>query len=195
LEYKNAGSDTNSLNSLLNSIDLKSLKTQLTIYSPTMSESTNAPKTTFHGSCHCKTVTYTVTTALPSPRVVSRCNCSVCHKTGIVNLSVSKEDFTLNSPRSESELSDYKWRTEKNHRLFCAKCGVQVFAHGVYEFEGNVINYFTVNALTLDTEEGGEGKAGQEDVDLTKWTVKYWDGKQDNWMAGQGEKPFKGGIV
>ena len=147
------------------------------------------PKQDFHGSCHCGHITYDVSVALPDPKIAGRCNCTICLKTAFTPLKLaSAADFTLKTPASLSEVPDYQYgRSPDIHRYFCAKCGVNVFISGWYEYEGQKFEIQNVNLMTLDQP--------QEGLELSEWKVEYVDGRNDNWFAGQKEKPWPGGLV
>ena len=53
--------------------------------------------------------------------------------------------------------------------------------------EGEVVEFFSVNLVTLDQP--------QEGLDLSVFRIEYWDGRNDNWMAGKSDVPWPGGIV
>lgn len=120
---------------------------------------------------------------------VGRCNCRICQKTGYTGTSIAnpEKDFTLLSPASKSELSDYPPNHKKIHHYFCDKCGVHVFGEGSYEFQGQKHDFFTVNLATVDQP--------QEGIDLAEFQIEYVDGLHDNWMAGKKDKPWSGGFV
>jgi hypothetical protein len=143
-------------------------------------------KKTYHGSCHCGNITYDIAYALPEKPMVTRCNCTICLKSGYTGLNLDDSDFTLKTPKTEAEIPDYCWRSQKVHRFYCDKCGIQVYAKGEYEFKGQVVNFFSVNVTTLDQP--------QEGLDLSTFTVKYVSGRDDNWMAGLKDTPYPGGI-
>jgi hypothetical protein len=145
------------------------------------------PKVTFNGSCHCKSITYTV--KMPAVGTTTRCNCTICHKTGYSGLMVQPEDFTLLTPGSLEDLPDYVWRNKEGHRHFCDKCGVQILAHGSYTIPGPTpkkVDFFSVNLRTLDQP--------QEGLDLRKWKVIYMNGRDDDFMHPQSE-PHENGCV
>ena len=145
-------------------------------------------KKTHPGSCHCKAITYTVNIALPKQPEATRCNCTVCHKMGVATLSVAESDFKLLTPSSTSDaqVGDYVWRNKKCHRYFCKSCGVQVWSTGAYELEGKTHEFFIVNALTLEPSD---------EIDLSKWKIKYFNGAEDAWFDGTKDVPHKGGCV
>lgn len=158
-----------------------------------MSETTKpSNRQTFKGSCHCGFIRYEIDYDMPSPPeqpTVSRCNCTACHKSAFTSIRLSsKDDFRLLSPSSLEEVSDYQWRSKDIHKYFCSKCGIQVYTCGKYEMPGGKdVPFSSVNALTLDQPQDG--------LDMTKWTIRYWDGKNDNWMAGQKDTPYEMGCV
>jgi hypothetical protein len=144
-------------------------------------------KKPFHGSCHCGAILYTVRLALPTPPVATRCNCTVCLKINFTSLQIPPADFTLESPASEDQVSDYQWRSKEAHRFYCDKCGVHVFFRAKYEHGGHEVKAFGINIVTLDQP--------QEGLDLSKFEIKYMDGRNDNWAAGLKERPYPGGCL
>lgn len=82
-------------------------------------------KATFKGSCHCGFVSYTVALD-PNMRTASRCNCTWCTKPCFTNVQATREAFTLISPSSLDELSNYNPKGSGVKRLFCAQCGTHV---------------------------------------------------------------------
>lgn len=147
------------------------------------------PDQTFHGSCHCGTIQYTLTlpTDFFSNPTAGRCNCTICQKAGFTFLRIPASSFTLTSPASKSELPDYQPKIKTLHLYFCNKCGVQVVREGSYELEGQKHEWFSVNLLTVDQP--------QEGIDLSKFKIKYIDGLHDNWMAGEKDEPWSGGCL
>src|SRR5688572_17978711 len=81
---------------------------------------------TQRGSCHCGAVMFEVELA-PAAKG-SRCNCSVCIKTGVTSFIVKPAAFRLRS--GESELSSYEQGYKISKRFFCKVCGVQCFGRG-----------------------------------------------------------------
>lgn len=171
---------------------------------------------TFHGSCHCGRITYTVDVRLPvrpERPVATRCNCRICVKLGFtgIQLPSGRESFKLLTPGSleDEGIVDYADKTGQLHRWHCAKCGVTVCAGGRFTMPatpaaegeggdekgkqgeegkvGKVIEIFGVNIVTLDQP--------QEGLDLSMFRIEYWDGRHDNWMAGKKDTPWPGGIV
>lgn len=161
-----------------------------------MSESAQATQT-LNGSCHCGFIKYTAKIPIPSPPdklTANRCNCTICHKSGFTGISLpSASNFTLLSPSSKAELPDYQWQSKDIHRYFCPKCGVQVFGEGKYVFGEQEVPFSSLNALTLDLD-GLEGEVKSQ-MDMRKWNMKYWDGKNNNWEAGTKDEPWEGGCA
>lgn len=148
----------------------------------------SAEKQSIKGSCHCKNIQYTANVALPDPPTATRCNCTVCQKTGATNLRLdSLDDFKLITPSSLSDLPDYQFRSKDVHRVFCNKCGVHVIGHGFYEFEGNKYDFVTLNLITVDQP--------QEGIDLSKFKISYYDGLTDNFSGGTKEAPWPNGLL
>lgn len=60
---------------------------------------------------------------------VIECNCSHCHKKGLLLNFVEKDKFTL--LRGEAQLTEYLFNKKAIRHLFCKVCGVQSYAEGV----------------------------------------------------------------
>ncbi len=78
------------------------------------------------GSCHCGTVRFEVEIA-QDPRI-SRCNCTICRRTGVISTVVKPAAFRLLS--GEANLGAYEWGGRIAKRFFCKTCGVQCYAPG-----------------------------------------------------------------
>jgi hypothetical protein len=74
------------------------------------------------GGCHCGAVRFRVT--LENPRV-SRCNCSMCTKKGMLHLIVPPERFEL--LKGAAALSEYRFNTGIAVHRFCRVCGIHPF--------------------------------------------------------------------
>jgi len=159
---------------------------------------TPATKKTYTGGCHCGLIKYTVqldapsvtsddnATSSPSSSLsASKCNCTICHKTGYTGLHTTDADFHLLTPSSQSAVPDYQFGSRSCHHFFCTTCGVHVYGRGSYEYEGQKHEYLSVNLVTVDQDQG---------LDVSKVKLGYWDGKNDNWMAGRKEAPFPQGA-
>ena len=141
-------------------------------------QSPSSTRRRYTGSCHCGKTKYLVYLTLPftppdidrpevpQPRgdqVVYKCNCTTCHKTGMLHLRVpnAPEDFALLSPTDPlKELSDYTCFQGQVHWLFCPTCGVRCFCFG------------------------GKGETAETEIDGKKVTV-WRPSKEDGWVEGK----------
>jgi large subunit ribosomal protein L3e len=144
-------------------------------------ESAN-PKQTYSGGCHCGFVRYTADLDAANLKL-TKCNCSMCHKKGYVNITVQPEDFKLFSPPSMDDQGDYQFGSKSVHHYFCKTCGISSMMVGSYEFEGSKVSFQSINALTLDQDQG---------IDLAKMKPKYFNGKTNDWAQVRDE-PYPGG--
>jgi hypothetical protein len=124
------------------------------------------------GTCHCGAVRFEVELA-PDARV-SRCNCTICRRTGVAGTMVKPSAFRLLA--GEEALSSYEWGGRIAKRFFCKSCGVQCFAPGhLAELGGD---YVSVNVNCID------------DLEIDEAKVVYWDGRHNNWQAGPRNHPW-----
>ena len=152
-----------------------------------MATNTNPPKS-YTGSCHCGSIKYRVSLDLHSKHPeANRCNCTLCVKTGFAGIHVPAADFEMLSPSSTNELTDYQFASKAMHHFFCKTCGVRCMFGGVDGSTGD--KFYSVNVLTLDRGPGDGA------LDLSKFKMVYWDGKEENWDAGGKEKPYPGGCL
>jgi len=94
-------------------------------------------------SCHCGRVKILVQT--PFHIKASRCNCSICKKSGYLHLTVARNEMKL--LQGEEFLSEYQFNTRTARHLFCKVCGVKVF----YVPRSHPNSYsVNVNCLKLD---------------------------------------------
>lgn len=135
-----------------------------------MSEATNTKRYT--GGCHCGAVRFQADLDLSKP--VTRCNCSICAKVAQTGVIIKPDAFSLLA--GDGDLSDYVWGAKIGTRRFCKHCGIHCFGSGHLEQLGG--DYVSVNVNALD------------DVDVSKLTILYWDGRHDNWMAGPRPTPW-----
>ena len=113
---------------------------------------------TYTGGCHCGRFRYEVDTELAQ---VIECNCSHCHKKGLVLTFVTPDAFRL-MKGDESELAIYQFNRKRIHHAFCPTCGVESFAWGTTK-DGNT-NY-SINVRCLD------------DVELDSLAITAFSGK------------------
>ena len=77
---------------------------------------------TYNGSCSCSKVTFEVSTKLTR---ISKCNCSICTKKGIIHHVVDQNQFNLIS--GKDSLSLYQFGTMRAKHYFCKHCGIHLF--------------------------------------------------------------------
>jgi hypothetical protein len=123
------------------------------------------------GGCHCGAVRFEVELDASTG---SMCNCTICNKLGTVGAIVKPAAFRLVS--GEADLSTYEWGHKVGQRKFCKHCGVLCFAPGHLDVLGG--DYVSINLRALD------------DFDLGRVTIGHWDGRHNNWQAGQRDTPW-----
>jgi hypothetical protein len=96
---------------------------------------------TYHGSCHCGAVQFSVTTDMSS---AITCNCSHWARKGFLLHFVPKGQFTLES--GADSLTEYRFNKKHIAHLFCKMCGVQCFGYGS-DPEGNETVAVNLNTL------------------------------------------------
>ena len=102
---------------------------------------------TYTGGCHCGNVRYEAQANLE--KVIS-CNCSHCHKKGLLLAFIPAEQFTLQS--GEENLSEYRFNRKTIQHLFCKNCGVQSFSHGNNNGKPTVaLNVRCLDGVDLET--------------------------------------------
>jgi len=140
---------------------------------------------TLTAGCHCGAIRFSVAIDTSNPKA-SKCNCSICLKSGRVSISADKDrDFVLLSPSSLDEVPKYHFGARRQSHCFCQTCGVHCFVYGSFQWEGQLVRLFSFNVLTLDPDQS---------LDLRELKLSYWDGKGDKYAEGPSEKPPAGGI-
>lgn len=126
-------------------------------------------KKTYHGSCHCKAVTFEADLDLDEG--TGKCNCTYCWKQRMWTVGTSPENFRLLS--GEEVLGDYGRSGDwgEGHHRFCTKCGISTHGHGRIEAMGGD-PYVAVQLATLDDLPVEE---------LVSARLQYMDGLHDNW--------------
>lgn len=127
-------------------------------------------KKTYHGSCHCKAITFEADIDLNLG--TGKCNCRICWKQRMWNAGQLKlTDFRLLT--GGEMLGDYgksgDWG-EVHHR-FCTHCGIATHGHGQIEAMGG--EFLSVHLSALDDLSVDE---------LVNAPVSYMDGLHDNWQ-------------
>ena len=77
----------------------------------------------FLGSCHCGVVRFRVEV---QPTHLVRCNCSICQMKGALLFPVGEVD-RVHVLEGESELTPYRFHSQKAEHLFCRHCGIHPF--------------------------------------------------------------------
>ena len=101
---------------------------------------------------------------IPDVVNVSRCNCSICKKSGYLHVIVSSDRFRLLS--GEESITDYRFHSGVARHLFCKICGIKSFYVPRSHPEGYSVN---LNCLDLP-----------EDTDIL---IKEFDGQ--NWLKNR----------
>jgi len=77
---------------------------------------------TYHGSCHCGGVTFTIKADLDYS---VRCDCSMCRRHGAIMLRCAQEDLAIRS--GHELLAEYRFNTNVAIHSFCKICGIYTF--------------------------------------------------------------------
>ncbi|KAH8919190.1 hypothetical protein BT69DRAFT_1285048 [Atractiella rhizophila] len=118
---------------------------------------------TYEGSCHCKSVKFTV--ILPPIETICayECNCSICHKTGVLNFYPYWDDLKIQS--GEEKLKEYRFGGKNLGHRFCSECSTNMFIDLRQSTFEPLRPFVAVNARTL------------EGVELETLHKKKFDGK------------------
>ena len=123
---------------------------------------------TFHGSCHCKKITFEADIDLATAGT-SKCNCTSCWKKRWWAVKVKPESFR--PLQGEEHLSGYKPGEPTGHKGFCKHCGVIPYSWVDKAF-WNDAAYVSVNVAALDDLDPAE---------LVAAPLTYCDGLANNW--------------
>jgi len=98
---------------------------------------------THTGSCHCKAVTFSITTDFAE---LTTCDCSICSKKNAVMVKVHESKFELHS--GAKQLTEYQFHTHTAKHYFCSRCGI-------YPFHRKRVSpdFFGINVFCLDDFE------------------------------------------
>lgn len=103
---------------------------------------------TYHGSCHCGKVKYSVTTEIDK---VVLCNCSICSRKGALHHRVSPEQFQL--LEGAAYLSQYQFDTKEAKHFFCKECGIHPFSKPRAAPDMYSININCLDDFDMETEK------------------------------------------
>lgn len=149
------------------------------------SESVSTEKRPYEGSCHCGAIRFTASD-IDIPSSLSRCNCSICHKSNLVlGKAPVQDNVSLRSPSSFEKVSgQYAFGEKQLVHYFCKTCGIRPFVATKPDENGR--RWVWVNVVTL------------EGVDLSTAKVpKYWNGKcyvPGGDFSAPADKPFPPGA-
>lgn len=116
-----------------------------------MTDTNTSKRVPLTGSCHCGATRYVLFLTLPhshSPKLPPsngaqrfyRCNCTVCHKSGLMHIRPASpdDDFLLLSPLDPLDaLGDYMVYDKVLHFFFCNSCGGRCFT---FAGDGEVVD-------------------------------------------------------
>ena len=128
---------------------------------------------TYNGSCHCGAVRFSVEADLSK---LTRCNCSLCTKEGVLGTYVPKEQFHL--LRGQEALSLYQFNKKIAKHFFCKHCGIHAFRNPRSYPEAYVVNVRCLDDFDLET---------------AKYEVTLFDGR--NWEAAQEARARAGSPI
>jgi hypothetical protein len=127
-------------------------------------------KQTYHGSCHCKAVTFEAD--LDLDQGTGKCNCTLCWKQRMWAAGhLAQDDFRLLT--GAASLADYSKSGDwgEVHHRFCSTCGIATHGHGRIEAMGG--EFLSVHLSALDDLP----------VDaLVAAPLSYMDGLHDRWQ-------------
>lgn len=117
------------------------------------------------GGCHCGAVRWEAEVDLSAG--TSKCNCTICSKTGYWGAMMKPSAFKLLS--GEDNLTDYLFNSNSMHHLFCKTCGIHSFGRGDIPQLGGA--FCSVNLNCVD------------DLQVSGLTVRHFDGRNNNWQS------------
>lgn len=161
---------------------------------------------TVTGGCHCGAVRYKATIDVANLQP-TKCNCSYCHKTNFVCITLDPDrpdalEFLSSSnsdapaeagpePDADTHQAQYRFGSKGVIWYFCRTCGVTTLAQGEHESDagdGKIVRVKThvLNAVTLDQ--------GQEGLDLSTIKFRYFNGLDHGWFASIQDSPAAWGT-
>ena len=128
---------------------------------------------TYHGSCHCGAVRFTVEGDIPEAYT---CDCSLCSKKNALMANVHESRLRITA--GEDRLGLYQWNARIAKHYFCLSCGIYPFHR-----KRSMPDHYGVNLKCLDDLDwatipvrAAEGK-GMPVVDPAARTI--WPGPRD----------------
>lgn len=131
--------------------------------------------TTYPGSCHCGSVTFTLTSdKKPEEMRVGRCACSFCRRHGARTMGDPSGSVEFRG--APGALSRYRFGLGITDYLLCARCGAYVGA--VMPGEGGAIGIVNVNSLdirdTFDAAPPLHHYDGEDEARRRSRRRKFW---------------------
>ena len=125
---------------------------------------------TYHGSCHCGSVRFEADIDLSQGTI--KCNCSICTKMRTWAALVPPSAFRL---LGDVNLAEYRFHTRRDGHYFCRQCGIHTHTTGTAADMGP---FCAVAVSCLDDVPAAE---------LADAPVRYFDGRNDNWVTPPAE--------
>jgi hypothetical protein len=121
---------------------------------------------TYHGSCHCKRVTFEAD--LDLAKGTGKCNCSFCWK--VRNWSMLVKPDAVRVLTGKDDLTIYSFNSMQGKHGFCKHCGVRTISWGnVPEIGGE---FTSVNLSSIDDLDPTE---------LAEAPRRHMNGRDDDW--------------
>ena len=114
---------------------------------------------THQGSCHCGRVAFEVDA--PAVLEATRCNCSICTRSGYLHLVVPASRFRL--LRGKDDIAAYQFGTGVARHLFCRVCGIKSFYVPRSNPDGYSVNVNCIDPATI------------ERVDVKEFDGRNWE--------------------
>lgn len=131
--------------------------------------------TTYPGSCHCGSITFTLTSdKKPEEMRVGRCACSFCRRHGARTMGDPSGSVEFRS--ASGALSRYRFGLGITDYLLCARCGTYVGA--VMPGESGAVGIVNVNSLdirdTFDAAPPLHHYDGEDEARRRSRRRKFW---------------------
>ena len=121
---------------------------------------------TYHGSCHCKRITFEAD--LDLSKGTGKCNCSFCWK--VRNWSVIVKPDAVRLLTGKDDMAVYSFNSMQGKHRFCKHCGVRTVSWGnIPEIGGE---FASVNLSSLDDLDPTE---------LAEAPRRHMNGRDDDW--------------
>ncbi|KAH7105216.1 Mss4-like protein [Auriculariales sp. MPI-PUGE-AT-0066] len=117
---------------------------------PPILERVSFSEQTYHGSCHCEAVTFTLIAPSVDELEITTCNCTYCTKRSSANIYFKDTTMLTWTKGSWDDLVPYTFNTKRAAHYFCPKCGTSV---GSRLGDIIVINLRCIDEPRLDIDE------------------------------------------